>query len=52
MKTKTFEYFLKIFSERYSVAESAKIARVAANLIEPLNKKETEKVRQLLEELE
>ncbi|RLI13858.1 hypothetical protein DRO41_06665, partial [Candidatus Bathyarchaeota archaeon] len=51
LKTKAFEYFLQIFSERYSSEEAEKIARVAVRLIEPLTKKEEEKVKQTLEEL-
>ena len=51
MKTKSFEYFLQIFSERYSPEEAEKIAKAAVNLIEPLTKKQDEKVRQILEEL-
>ena len=51
LKTKAFEYFLQIFSERYSRNEAEKIARVAVSLIEPLTKKEEEKVKQTFEEL-
>jgi exonuclease SbcD len=51
LKTKSFEYFLQIFSERYSPEMAEKIARAAVNLIEPLAKKQDEKVRQILEEL-
>jgi DNA repair exonuclease SbcCD nuclease subunit len=51
LKTKSFEYFFQIFSERYSREEAEKIARAAVNLIEPLAKKQDEKVRQILEEL-
>ena len=51
LKTKSFEYFLQIFSERYSLEEAEKIAKAAVNLIEPLTKKQDEKVRQMLEEL-
>jgi exonuclease SbcD len=51
LKTKAFEYFLQIFSERYTSDEAEKIARVAVNLIEPLTKKEEEKVKQTFEEL-
>ncbi|MGQ9538683.1 MAG: metallophosphoesterase family protein [Candidatus Bathycorpusculaceae bacterium] len=51
LKTKTFEYFLQIFSERYSREEAEKIAHAAINLIEPLTKKQDEKVKQVLEEL-
>ncbi|MBS7615717.1 DNA repair exonuclease [Candidatus Bathyarchaeota archaeon] len=51
LKTKSFEYFLQIFSERYSREEAEKIAHSAVSLIEPLTKKEDEKVKQTLEEL-
>ena len=51
LKTKAFEYFLQIFSERYSRDQAEKISRVAISLIEPLTKKQEEKVRQTLEEL-
>jgi exonuclease SbcD len=51
LKTKTFEYFLQIFNERYSREEAEKIARSAIALIEPLTKKKEEKVKQTIEEL-
>ena len=51
LKTKAFEYFLQIFSERYSRDDAEKIARLAVTLIEPLTKKQEERVRQTLEEL-
>jgi DNA repair exonuclease SbcCD nuclease subunit len=51
LKTKAFEYFLQIFSDRYSREEAEKIARSALSLIEPLTKKQEEKVKQMLEEL-
>jgi DNA repair exonuclease SbcCD nuclease subunit len=51
LKTKAFEYFLQIFSERYSRGEADKIARAAVNLIEPLTKKEEEKTKQTIEAL-
>jgi DNA repair exonuclease SbcCD nuclease subunit len=51
LKTKAFEYFLQIFAERYSREEADKIARSAIALIEPLTKKEEEKVKQTVEEL-
>jgi hypothetical protein len=51
LKTKAFEYFLQIFSDRYSREEAEKIARSALSLIEPLTKKQEEKVKQTLEEL-
>ena len=51
LKTKAFEYFSQIFSERYSREEAEKIARIAVSLIEPLTKKQEEKVKQTIEEL-
>ncbi|MEM2911867.1 MAG: DNA repair exonuclease [Candidatus Bathyarchaeia archaeon] len=51
LKTKSFEYFLQIFSERYNREEAEKIARAAVSLIEPLTKRQDEKVKQVLEEL-
>lgn len=51
LKTKAFEYFLQIFSERYSRDDAEKIARIAVSLIEPLTKKQEEKVKQTIEEL-
>ena len=51
LKTKAFEYFMQIFSERYTREEAEKIARTAIQLIEPLTKKEEEKVKKTIEEL-
>lgn len=51
LKTKSFEYFLQIFSERYSREEAEKIAHIAVSLIEPLTKKQEEKVKQTIEGL-
>jgi DNA repair protein SbcD/Mre11 len=51
LKTKAFEYFLQIFSERYSLEEAEKIAHAAISLIEPLTRKQEEKVTQTLEDL-
>jgi hypothetical protein len=51
LRTKAFEYFVQIFSERYSREEAEKIARSAIALIEPLTKKQEEKVKQTIEEL-
>ena len=51
LKTKSFEYFLQIFSDRYSQEEAKKIASAAIALIDPLTHKQEEKVRQTLEEL-
>jgi DNA repair exonuclease SbcCD nuclease subunit len=50
-KTKAFEYFLQIFSERYGKDEAEKIARGALSLIEPLTRKQDDKVKQAIEEL-
>jgi exonuclease SbcD len=51
LKTKAFEYFLKIFSERYGHDEADKIARGALSLVEPLTRKQDEKIKQTIEEL-
>jgi exonuclease SbcD len=51
LKTKAYEYFLQIFSERYSRDEADRIARSAISLIEPLTKRQEEKVKQTIEEL-
>ncbi len=51
LKTKAFEYFVQIFSERYGKEDANKIAQIAINLVEPLTKKQEEKVKQTIEEL-
>jgi exonuclease SbcD len=51
LKTKAFEYFLQIFSERYGREEAERIAHSALGLIEPLTRKQEEKVKQAIEEL-
>ncbi len=51
LRTKAFEYFLQVFSERHSLEEAEKIARIAVDLIEPLTKKQEEKVKQSVEGL-
>lgn len=51
LRTKAFEYFLQIFSERHSREEAERIAHIAASLIEPLTEKQEEKVKQAIEEL-
>jgi exonuclease SbcD len=51
LKTKAFEYFTQIFSKRYSKDDAEKISRGALSLIEPLNRKQDEKVKQTIEEL-
>lgn len=49
LKTKAFEYFFNIFSERRSREEAEKIARLAVDLMEPLVKKDETKVKEALE---
>jgi DNA repair protein SbcD/Mre11 len=51
LKTKAFDYFAQIFADRYGKEEAEKIARSALNLIEPLSRKQDEKVKQTIEEL-
>ncbi len=51
LKTKSSEYFVRIFSERYSNEEAQKIAHLAIDLIEPLTRKQDEKVKQIIEEM-
>jgi len=51
LKTKAFEYFLQIFAERYSKEEAEKIAHAALSLIEPLTRKQDEKIKQAIEDL-
>jgi len=50
LKTKAFEYFLQIFSERYPRDEAERIARLSVNLIEPLTQKDEDRVKERLEE--
>ncbi len=49
LKTKAFEYFLQIFSERYPRDEAEKIARLSVNVIEPLAQKDEDKAKEALE---
>jgi DNA repair exonuclease SbcCD nuclease subunit len=51
LKTKSYEYFTQIFNERYSKEETDQIAKLALTLIDPLVRKQDEKVKQILEEL-
>ncbi len=51
LKTKAFEYFVEIFAQRYSREEANKIAHSALSLIEPLTKKQDQKIKQSIEEL-
>jgi predicted nucleotidyltransferase len=49
LKTKSYEYFIQIFSERYSREEADRIARLAVSILEPLVRKDEEKVKQEME---
>ena len=51
LKTKGFEYFVEIFTARYGKDEAEKIAKAALSLIEPLTRKQDEKVKQAIEGL-
>ncbi len=51
LKTKAFEYFQQIFADRYGKEEAEKISKAALSLIEPLTRKQDEKVKQAIEEL-
>lgn len=51
LKTKAIEYFVEVFSGRFGQVESEKMARAAVSLVEPLIKKQDEKVKQVLMEL-
>jgi exonuclease SbcD len=50
LKTKAFEYFYEIFSERRPKKDAERIARLAVDLMEPLVKKEESAVKEILEE--
>ena len=49
LQTKAYEYFIQIFSDRYTGSETEKIARLAVDLIGPLLGKEETKVKEKLE---
>jgi DNA repair exonuclease SbcCD nuclease subunit len=51
LKTKAFEYFMEIFTGRYSKEEAERIARASIALIEPLTRKQDDKVKQAIEAL-
>ena len=51
LRTKAFEYFLQIFADRYGKEEAEKISKAALSLIEPLTRKQDEKIKQTIEEL-
>jgi len=49
LKTKAFEYFIEIFSERYSREQAEKIARLAVDILEPLVRKDEDRVKREME---
>jgi len=49
LKTKAYEYFIQIFSERYSREQAEKIARLAVNILDPLVRKDEDKVKREME---
>ena len=49
LRTKAFEYFLQIFSERYTRDEAERMARLSLDVMEPLTRKDEDKVRDQLE---
>ncbi|MCW3983848.1 MAG: DNA repair exonuclease [Candidatus Bathyarchaeota archaeon] len=51
LKTKAYDYFVQIFADRYGKEDAEKIAHGALNLIDPLARKQDEKVKQTIEEL-
>jgi DNA repair exonuclease SbcCD nuclease subunit len=51
LKTKSYEYFLQIFSERYSKEDADRIAKSALALLDPLARKQDEKIKQIIGEL-
>lgn len=50
LKTKSFEYFIEIFAERYPREQAERIARLAVNVLEPLTRKDEDRVKKALEE--
>jgi DNA repair exonuclease SbcCD nuclease subunit len=50
LKTKAFEYFLQIYADRYPREQAESIARLSVSLIEPLTRKDEEKVKEALED--
>jgi hypothetical protein len=49
LKTKAFEYFLQIFVERYSREQAEKIAKLAVTILEPLTRKDEDRVKKEME---
>jgi exonuclease SbcD len=51
LKTKAYEYFVQIFADRYGKEEAERVAHGALGLIEPLSRKQDERVKQAIEAL-
>ena len=51
INTKAHDYFMEIFADRYGKDEAERIAKGALDLIEPLKRKQDEKVKQQIEEM-
>ncbi len=49
LKTKSYEYFIQIFSERYSREQADKIARLAVNILDSLVRKDEDRVKREME---
>jgi len=49
LKTKSYEYFVQIFSERYSREQAEKIARLAVSILGPLVGKDEDRVKHEME---
>ena len=49
LKTKSYEYFIQIFGERYSREQAEKIARLSVSILEPLVRKDEERVKHEME---
>ncbi|HUV98426.1 MAG TPA: DNA repair exonuclease [Candidatus Paceibacterota bacterium] len=49
LKTKAFEFFLQVFSERYPRDEAERIARLSLNIMEPLTRNDGGRVKEELE---
>ncbi len=49
LKTKAFEYFMQIFAERYSRERAERIARLAVTILEPLTRKDENRVKKEME---
>lgn len=50
LRSKTFQYFLQVFRERYPKEKATRMATLAVNLIEPLTQRNEESIKKALEE--